>query len=169
MRTSIKWLPALLGSLLAGSLIAGCSDSGRLVDSSEHAKGYSASIESVQIIQPHRTSVKVTPASEIGDSIRPEQLADALLQGNYELVYAQTSPMFKREVSWQAFVDTVQSLNSRVDHYVPVAEQHYQNSLRKVWVDEHNDRQITALFAENHADYPDHTILNMKIQQLHIH
>jgi len=166
MRISIKWLPVLL----AGSLLAGCSESTILsVDPSEHAKGYGASVESVQVIQPHRTSVKVTPASETSDSIKPDQLADALLQGNYELVYSQTSPVFKREVSWQAFMDTVQSLNSRVDHYVPVAEQHMEGTLCKVWVDDHNDRQITALFAENHAEYPDHTILNMHIQQLHLH
>ncbi|WP_046213133.1 hypothetical protein [Paenibacillus wulumuqiensis] len=169
MRRSNKWLPVLLCSLLSGSLLTGCSSDMLAGSRADHTKGYSASVKSVQVIQPQRTSVRVTPSPEAHDPILPEQLADVLLQGNYELVYSQTSPEFKREVSWQAFVDTVQSLNSRVERYVPVTEQHYEDSLRKVWVDSHNSRQISALFAENHADYPDYTILGMQMQQLHIH
>lgn len=106
-------------------------------------------------------SVQVTPNAAMDYPVPPDQLANNVLQGNYELIYSQTSDTFKSRVSWDAFLDTLQSFNRDVQHYTPQSSLQQDGKLRKIWIDKQHGKGIVAEFAEHHPDYPDHTILNM--------
>lgn len=164
MRTSSKLLHVILCSSFIGIILTSCN-ADHLVSSSVSLKPQSFR-SGEHHMQKTSESVRVTPTAVSDELIHPDHLASELVQGNYEQIYSQTSQSFKKEVSWDQFLKVVSSFNDNVQKYQPLAELKQDHTLRKVWVDEQHRRGIVAVFADQLPDYPDQTILGLRVSEL---
>ncbi len=116
----------------------------------------------IKLSQPNITHARA--AQEY--PLPPEQLINNIKDGNYELIYSQTSDQFKREVSWDAFLDTLQAFTGDGSMYTLSYSKQEQSKLRQLWTNTQHQKGIVVVFAEHHPKYPNHTILNMRVGNL---
>ncbi|WP_411345497.1 hypothetical protein ACE3MZ_05650 [Paenibacillus sp. WLX1005] len=155
------------GGILATILLAGCSSISTANDlqlTLSHPLG--GQQQSDQQPVPISRYHQATPVYNEQYPLPPEQLPDSIMQGNYETVYSQTSDHFKRQVSWNAFLDTLQSFTSDPDSYILSSSVREQGKLRQIWCNARHNKGIEIVFAEHHPGYPDHTILAMQVGAL---
>ncbi|WP_322923203.1 hypothetical protein [Paenibacillus campi] len=137
--------------------------------------GNSVSTEQSQLARKggdHLSVIKLTPHKQARLQtvqeypLPPEQLPGNIAAGNYELIYSQTSDRFKREVSWDAFLDTLQAFSGDGSTYTLSSSKREQSKLRQLWTNTKHNKGIVVVFAEQHPKYPDHTILAMRVGNL---
>lgn len=167
MKQPRKWHWMASGGILAVVLLAGCSTVGTpnnvQLTLAHPLGGQQQSDQQPVILSPYH---QVTPVYNEQYPLPPEQLPDSIMQGNYETVYSQTSDRFKQQVSWNAFLDTLQSFTSDRDSYSLSSSVREQGKLRQIWCNDRHNKGIEIVFAEHHPRYPDYTILAMQVGAL---
>ncbi len=150
--------------IMCSLFISGCSLLGQpsLADThSSHRKG--GDQMSMIKLSPHSPT---RPVMEQEYPLPPEKMIEHITDGNYELIYSQTSDQFRRHVSWDAFLDTLQAFTGDGSTYTLSYSKQEQGKLRQLWTSTSHNKGIVVVFAEHHPKYPDHTILDMRVGDL---
>lgn len=166
MGTLSKWLRITVYGSLMSLILTSCNPD-HLASSSVATPSFT--IQSGERLM-HKTktsqSVRVTPSDTSEYPIHPDHLTNELMKGNYEQIYSQTSQAFKQEVSWDTFLKVISSFSDGAQGYQSISELKQDHTIRKVWIDEQQRRGIVAVFADQLPDYPDHTILGLRVNDL---
>ncbi|NOU54567.1 M23 family metallopeptidase [Brevibacillus borstelensis] len=93
----------------------------------------------------------------------PEQLPLAFLQGEYEQIYAQTSPAFRKRVSAAELRSLGEDFHRGVDRYKLQSTILLEHAKRYVWVDGSGEKGLAAAFDE------EGTIISLVILHLETH
>ncbi|MFD1885887.1 hypothetical protein [Paenibacillus wenxiniae] len=149
---------------ISSLLLSGCNMFGThsAVEQNQLVRKGGDQLPVIKLSQSNRTPAKT--AQEY--PLPPEQLVNHIQQGNYELIYSQTSDQFKHEVSWDAFLDTLQAFTGDEATYTLSYSKQEQSKLRQLWTNVQHHKGIVVVFAEHHPKYPDHTILHMRLGEL---
>lgn len=92
--------------------------------------------------------------------LSPEQLPEALLQGNSEQVYNQFSEPFKEQITLEDFQALSEEFHQDMNQYHHASTLSMGGSERFVWTDEEESRGLTAVFG------PDNEILGLQVLML---
>ncbi len=149
---------------ISSVLLSGCSTPGIYSTAEQHPPRQKGGDQLAVIKLSQSNLTRVRAAQEY--PLPPEQLANHIQAGNYELIYSQTSDQFKREVSWDAFLDTLQAFTGDGSTYTLSYSKQEQGKLRQLWTNTQHHKGIVVVFAEHHPKYPNHTILHMRVGEL---
>ncbi|MFC5603748.1 M23 family metallopeptidase [Sporosarcina koreensis] len=79
--------------------------------------------------------------------LKPKELSDAFLNGNYEKVYSQTSKAFQKAVSLKQLQELGEEFNKDITTYTLQSELPYGNgSNQYVWIDDSGSKGMLAVF-----------------------
>jgi len=82
--------------------------------------------------------------------MKPEDLSDVLLSGNFEKVYKQMSEYFKNEVSFKQFQELGEEFNEGITKFILQSELPYDNGAKQyVWTDGSGTKGMIAVFDED--------------------
>lgn len=111
-----------------------------------------------------------TAGTEVGSEMRntehyrePEQLAEIMIQGEYEQIYAQMSAEFRKEISLKDLEKVGKEFNKGVQGYELMATSPFGTETQYIWVDTSGTKGLTAIFNE------DHIITGLLIQPLSVY
>ncbi|MGF7049549.1 hypothetical protein J2T13_004070 [Paenibacillus sp. DS2015] len=92
--------------------------------------------------------------------IKPEELPQAMLSGNYSGIYAHFSASFKEQVSESSFADMASTFTHGIQSFPPSSVMLLNGNERRVWINPAGDKGIMALFDDKG------TILGLQIMGL---
>ncbi|ODV56416.1 M23 family metallopeptidase [Lysinibacillus sp. UBA5990] len=79
--------------------------------------------------------------------MKPKDLSDVLLSGNFEKVYKQISEYFQNEVSLKQFQELCEEFNKDITKFILQSELPYDNGAKQyVWTDDSGTKGIIAVF-----------------------
>lgn len=82
--------------------------------------------------------------------LKPKELPDAFLNGDYEKVYSQTSKTFQDQVSLKQFRKSGEKFNKGVTTYILQSENPYGNGAKQYsWIDESGSKGMMAIVGED--------------------
>lgn len=81
--------------------------------------------------------------------IPPDQLPDALLQGEFEQLYSQFSEEFQNQISLQDFQALGGDFHQSIDRYLPASKLILPGAERHVWTDEAEKHGLMAVVDSN--------------------
>lgn len=85
-----------------------------------------------------------------GKLLKPDELSDAFLNGDYEKVYSQTSKAFQDEVPLDQFQKLSKEFNKDVAKYILQSELPIGNGAKQyIWIDDSDSKGIMAIFDED--------------------
>lgn len=81
--------------------------------------------------------------------MKPKDLSDVLLSGNFEKVYKQMNEYFRNEVSFKQFQELGEEFNKGITKFILQSELPYDNGAKQyVWIDDSGTKGIIAVFDE---------------------
>ncbi len=99
--------------------------------------------------------IKPTASPETGDrgqqGVQPENLAQALLSGNYSGIYKRFSPEFKQQISEAEVAEMGSDFIQGVTAFNPSTVMLLNGSEQRVWTSEAGDKGIIAVFDDSGA------------------
>ncbi|QDQ02958.1 M23 family metallopeptidase [Lysinibacillus fusiformis] len=82
--------------------------------------------------------------------MKPKDLSDVLLSGNFEKVYKQMSEYFQNEVSFKQFQELGEKFNKDITKLILQSELPYDNGAKQyVWTDDSGTKGMIAVFDED--------------------
>ena len=82
--------------------------------------------------------------------MKPKDLPDVLLSGNFENVHKQMSEYFKNEVSFKQFQELGEEFNEDITKFILQSELPYENGAKQyVWTDDSGTKGMIAVFDED--------------------
>lgn len=82
--------------------------------------------------------------------MKPKDLPDVLLSGNFENVHKQMSEYFKNEVSFKQFQELGEEFNEDITKFILQSELPYENGAKQyVWTDDSGSKGMIAVFDED--------------------
>ena len=82
--------------------------------------------------------------------MKPKDLPDVLLSGNFENVHKQMSEYFKNEVSFKQFQEVGEEFNKDITKFILQSELPYENGAKQyVWTDDSGSKGMIAVFDED--------------------
>ena len=82
--------------------------------------------------------------------MKPKDLPDVLLSGNFENVHKQMSEYFKNEVSFKQFQEVGEEFNKDITKFILQSELPYENGAKQyVWTDDSGTKGMIAVFDED--------------------
>lgn len=79
--------------------------------------------------------------------MKPKELSDAFLNGNYEKIYSQMSKAFQSEVSLVQLQELGEEFNKNVTTYIFQSKLPYGNGVEQyIWIDSNSSKGIVAVF-----------------------
>lgn len=84
--------------------------------------------------------------------MKPKDLSDVLLSGNFEKVYKHMSEYFQNEVSFKQFQELGEEFNKDITKFILQSELPYDNGAKQyVWTDESGTKGMIAVFDEDYV------------------
>ncbi|WP_341300899.1 M23 family metallopeptidase [Lysinibacillus sp. FSL H8-0500] len=84
--------------------------------------------------------------------MKPKDLSDILLGGNFEKVYKQMSEYFQNEVSFKQFQELGEEFNKDITKFILQSELPYDNGAKQyVWTDDSGTKGMIAVFDEDYV------------------
>lgn len=84
--------------------------------------------------------------------MKPKDLSDVLLSGNFEKVYKHMSEYFQNEVSFKQFQELGEQFNKDITKFILQSELPYDNGAKQyVWTDESGTKGMIAVFDEDYV------------------
>ncbi|EAZ84213.1 M23 family metallopeptidase [Lysinibacillus fusiformis] len=84
--------------------------------------------------------------------MKPKDLSDVLLSGNFEKVYKHMSEYFQNEVSFKQFQELGEEFNKDIIKFILQSELPYDNGAKQyVWTDESGTKGMIAVFDEDYV------------------
>lgn len=85
-----------------------------------------------------------------GELLKPKELSDVILNGDYEKVYSQTSKTFQDQVTLKQFRKLGEDFNKVVTKYILQSENPYGNGAKQyIWIDESGSKGMMAIVGED--------------------
>lgn len=81
--------------------------------------------------------------------IKPEEIADTFLKGDYKQVYDQTNQTFKEEIGEKQFAEIGEQFNEEAKEISLEAKMNFNGATRLVWTDEESTQGIMATVDES--------------------
>ncbi len=83
--------------------------------------------------------------------MKPKDLSDVLLSGNFEKVYKQMSEYFQNEVSFKQFQELGEEFNKDITKFILQSELPYDNGAKQyVWTDDRGTKGMIAVFEDDY-------------------
>ncbi|WP_252504150.1 M23 family metallopeptidase [Sporosarcina sp. Marseille-Q4943] len=93
---------------------------------------------------------KVKDSVQDEKMLKPNELSNAFLNGDYEKVYRQTSKAFQDAVTLKQFQELGEEFNKDVTIYILQSEIPYGNGAKKyIWTDDSGSKGMVAIFDED--------------------
>jgi len=132
-----KVMKSLLIAVSVSLLIVGCSENQR---------------NSGGVMMSNNDQVLTTTSTEGNDTkIEGSDIANAMLQGNYEVLYSQFNEEMKSIVSLQDFISLGEQFVTDVERFELSSTMKENGQTNYVWIDASNQKGVMAFVDEQHA------------------